>query len=252
MNLYLKLFFLLLAPGPGLVLAQNPDARLLKTFTNPTAAPFGLFGGSVAGIGSDRVLIGAEGAAEAYLFSSGGTLLTTFTDPTSSGLGFGSAVAAMGDERVLIGDYNYSASHQGQLRQLGRAYLFATNGTLLTTFTNPNPSAVQAFGLSVAAVGSDQVIIGSVWKDTGAPDAGAAYLFDLPYPPLGIALNDSNISVSWTTFETGILVQQSGHLAGPESWIDTVEPVSVTGQAHVFEKDITGGPARRFYRLHRP
>ena len=38
MKTNLKLLFLLLALVPGLAFAQNPNARLLTTFTNPSAA----------------------------------------------------------------------------------------------------------------------------------------------------------------------------------------------------------------------
>jgi hypothetical protein len=58
---------------------------------------------------------------------------------------------------VLISAYGYAVG----VSQVGRAYLFDTNGVLLTTFTNPSPASVQAFGFSVATVGSDLVLIGS-------------------------------------------------------------------------------------------
>jgi hypothetical protein len=48
---------------------------------------------------------------------------------------------------------------------------------LLTTFTNPTPAANDIFGFSVAAVGSDRVLMGAGQDDTGAFHAGAAYLF---------------------------------------------------------------------------
>lgn len=172
----LLLAFLLWA---GSVSAQGPIPRLLTTFTNPTPAFFELFGGSVAALGTDRVLIGAEGAGEAYLFNLSGTRLTTFTNPAPTSIGFGFGVSAVGAERVLMGDYNFSATYQGQLRQIGRAYLFATNGTLLTTFTNPNPATVQAFSFGgVAALGSDRVIIAGVPDvNIGAPYSGGVFLF---------------------------------------------------------------------------
>ena len=45
------------------------------------------------------------------------------------------------------------------------------------TIANPTPAASDFFGGSVAAVGSDRVIIGARGDNTGALDAGAAYLF---------------------------------------------------------------------------
>jgi hypothetical protein len=151
---------------PGLVLAQSPDARLLTMFTNPTPVSLDYFGASLAEVGNDRVLIGADGAGEAYLFNLSGTLQTTFTNPATSPNGFGRSVTAVGSDRVLIG-----APFGGA----GTAYLFSTNGTLLTTFTNPSPAIVTDLGRSVAAVGSDRVIISGLAN--GAPYVGGVFLF---------------------------------------------------------------------------
>jgi hypothetical protein len=177
--LFVTIFLLGLLAWPGSASAQGSSGTLRTTFTNPTPAAFDLFGTSVAALGTDRVLIGAEGAGEAYLFNLTGTLLTTFTNPTPSGDSFGTTVVAVGSDRVLIGAYNFTASYQGQPRQIGRAYLFTTNGTLLTTFTNPNPATVQAFSAGgVAAVGSDHVLIaGFPGGHIGAPYPGGVFLF---------------------------------------------------------------------------
>ena len=48
---------------------------------------------------------------------------------------------------------------------------------LLRTFQKPTPVANDNFGYSVAAVGSN-VLVGASRDDTGASNAGAAYLFD--------------------------------------------------------------------------
>ena len=42
--------------------------------------------------------------------------------------------------------------------------------------TKPTPADYDWFGISVAAVGSDRVLIGANWDNTGADNAGAAYL----------------------------------------------------------------------------
>jgi len=52
-----------------------------------------------------------------------------------------------------------------------------TTGSLLQTFLNPDPGAGDQFGFFVAAVGSN-VLIGAPFDDSGATDAGSAYLFD--------------------------------------------------------------------------
>ena len=169
------------APNAGAAYLFSVNGTLLTTITNPTPANSAYFGSGVAAMGTDRVLIGAAGdntgatsAGAAYLFSTNGTLLTTFTNPTPADYdAFGYAVAALGGDRLLIGAYG---DNTGAL-QAGAAYLFSTNGTLLTTFTNPTPEASDFFGYTVAAMGNDRVLIGASGDDTGATYAGAAYLF---------------------------------------------------------------------------
>jgi len=169
------------ATDTGAAYLFSTNGTLLTTFTNPAAAFDGRFGLSVAAVGNDRVLIGAIAndfgalnAGAAYLFSTNGTLLTTFTNPAPAAADlFGNAVAVVGNDRILIGAYADDAG----ATDAGSAYLFSTNGALLATFTNPTPANGDNFGYSVAAVGNDYVLIGARWDDTGATNAGAAYLF---------------------------------------------------------------------------
>ncbi len=159
----------------------NTNGALLTTFTNPAPAEADWFGVSATAVGTDRVLIGAHGkdtgatdAGVAYLFNTNGALLTTFTNPTPDVSDwFGQSVAALGTDRVLIAAYRDDTG----AADAGAAYLFNTNGTLLTTFTNPTPAASDWFGVTVAAFGADRFLIGAYRDDTGATDAGAAYLF---------------------------------------------------------------------------
>ena len=174
------------APGSGIssgkVYLLDTNGGLLTAFTNPIGNSAGdSFGHSVATLGNDRVLIGApyggragSDAARAFLFRTNGALLATFTHPVSKiDSGFGSVVAALGSEGVLIGaPFDDTAG-----RQAGVAHLFSTNGTLLTTFTNPTPAAGDIFGWFVATVSSDRVLISSPGDDTAGTNAGAAYLF---------------------------------------------------------------------------
>jgi len=98
------------------------DVPLLTTITHPTPASGDIFGESVTAVGTDRVPIGSEAAAEAYLFSLDARLLTTFTNPEApGGTGFSYSLAAVGNDRVVIGNYNYFTG----LTQVGRAYLFS-------------------------------------------------------------------------------------------------------------------------------
>lgn len=152
-----------------------------RQFTSPAPGVADYFGCSVAALGTNRLLVGAQaydwGALDsgiAYLFSTDGTLLTTFTNPTPATSDyFGFSLAAVGEDRVLIGAYSDNTG----ANDAGAAYLFDTNGALLLTLTNPTPAATDNFGYSVAAAGPDRVLIGAPQDDTGALNAGAAYLF---------------------------------------------------------------------------
>ena len=169
------------AANAGTAYLFRTNGTLLLTFTNPSPTFNDHFGNAVAAVGSDRVLIGALGddtgavdAGAVYFFSTNGTLLTTFTNPTPAGSDvFGVSVATVGNDRVLIG----AAGDSTGAASAGAAYLFRTNGTLLTTFTNPSPASSDSFGQDVAAVGTDRVLIGAFSDDTGTGNAGAAYLF---------------------------------------------------------------------------
>jgi hypothetical protein len=164
-------------------LAAAPTVSPSITITNPTPASYAYFGNAMAAVGTDKVLIGAfwddtgaGNAGVAHLFSTTGSLLMTFANPTpASSDYFGNAVAAVGTDKVLIGAHEDDTGAANS----GAAYLFNVNGTLLATFTNPTPASNDRFGSSVAALGTDRVIIGARNDDAGGTDAGAAYLFNI-------------------------------------------------------------------------
>ncbi len=167
--------------GSGVTHLYDTNGSRIVTFTNPTPAALDSFGTPVAAVGNRAVMIGARGddtgatdAGAAYLFTTGGVLITTFTNPTPAvDDHFGATVAAVGHDRVLIGATGDSTGAPSA----GAAYLFRTNGALLATFLNPAPTNYAAFGISLAVVGSDLVLIGAPDNYSGAIRAGVAYLF---------------------------------------------------------------------------
>jgi hypothetical protein len=147
---------------------------LLATLNNPVEQQYAEFGFSVASFGTDRVLVGTRNAGAAYLFDTNGALLTTFTNPAPATFNyFGHSVAAVGTERVFIG----APQADEGAEDAGVAYLFSTNGALLTTITNPSPAVGDSFGARVAVLGSDRIVISSIYADIGATNSGAAYVF---------------------------------------------------------------------------
>ena len=159
----------------GVVYLLTTNGTLLATFNNPNEwQQYAEFGFSVAAFGTDRVLVGARDAGTAYLFSTNGTLLTTFTNPAPTAFDhFGHAVATVGSDRVFVGA---PEADQGAT-DAGVAYLFSTNGALLTTITNPSPALGDSFGARVAVLGSDRIVVSSIYDDAAATNSGAAYVF---------------------------------------------------------------------------
>ena len=156
---------------------------LLRTFENPTPATNDFFGlsvslsGNLALVGAQNDDTGATNAGAAYLFDvTTGALLRTFLNPgllPISSDNFGHAVAVSGNRALIsaIGD-DRGASNAGV------AYLFdTTTGALLQTFLNPTPASSDNFGFELALFG-DRALISASNDDTGASNAGAAYLFD--------------------------------------------------------------------------
>ncbi len=169
--------------APGKAHLFNLQGTLLRTFTKPGSAPNDLFGIAATAVGADKVLIsgGSGGTAAVYLFDLAGNLLRTFNDPSPASNPdfapneFGKSITAVGADKVLIGASGFS--NPGVLT--GRAYLFNLSGTLLRTFDNPTPAAFERFGVSLAAIGADKVLIGATGDSVGQSSSGTAYLFDL-------------------------------------------------------------------------
>ncbi len=111
----------------------------------------------------------------AYLFdATTGSLLRTLANPApSDGDFFGCSVAISGNT-VVVGAYGDDTGATGA----GAAYVFdATTGGLVSTLANPTPAAIDHFGASVAVSGNT-VVVGAYLDDTGATDAGSAYVFN--------------------------------------------------------------------------
>ncbi len=233
---------------------------MLRTFTNPTPAVEDDFGFSVAAVGTDQVLIGAPyddagatNAGAAYLFRTNGTLLTTFTNPAPAyDDEFGITVAAVGTERVLIGAW----SDDTGATNAGAAYLFSTSGALLTSFTNPTPAVGDYFGFSVAAVGTERVLIGVANDDTGAINAGAAYLFSLEITPsLSIRLDPhlATITISWSALAEGWVLERTNALPSVAAAIWPRVPPPYQTNAGTISVVLTNNPVtgNQFFRLHK-
>jgi len=226
----------------GIAYLFSTNGALLNTITNPTPAYRDEFGYSVAALGKDRLLIGARAdtrgvafAGAAYLYNTNGTLLTTFTNPAPVSYDyFGNSVAAIGDDRVLIGAFSKDTGATDS----GVVYLFRTNGTLLNTITNPTPAYMDSFGYSLAAVGNDRVLIGAYRDDTGAADAGIAYLFDTS----GTLLDTITNPAPDASDNFGASVAASGNLLVIGAYADSTGFYQ-SGAVHVYALETARAPS---------
>ncbi|MEE9130442.1 MAG: FG-GAP-like repeat-containing protein, partial [Phycisphaerales bacterium] len=168
------------------ITASMAGAQTFTLISNPTPEIGDFFGIHVAAVGTDKVLIGAPGddtkapnAGAAYLFDLEGNWLRTFhsPDPVEDEF-FGRWLIGVGANRVLISAIQDEDAKKGKPTLPGTAYLFDLDGTLVQTFTNPNPSIDDVFGVS-AALDPNTLVIGSPGDDTDAEDAGKVFQFQI-------------------------------------------------------------------------
>lgn len=189
------------------------------TLTNPTPVVNDYFGVSV-GISDSRVIIGArfDGTAgpstgSAYLYDLAGAAPTvpvfTLTNPTAVYAdSFGVSVAIWGTRAVVAAHRDDTGTNDA-----GSAYVYdLTSGTPLVpalTLTNPTPGSGDTFGRSVSIAG-DRVVVGAPKDDTGAVDAGSAYLYDLAGAVPAVPIATLNATTAIPGDQCGTAVAVSG------------------------------------------
>lgn len=217
----------------------------LATLNNPSPAEFDTFGFAVA-ISGNRAVVGAyqddpagvSDSGSAYVFGSpvepcsDYPLGSTLSNPAlATGDLFGNSVAVAGNLAV-VGAWKDDAGAS----DAGTAYVFDTmTGTFITTLTNPSPMFNDQFGVSVAVSGN-VAVVGAWQDDTGATDAGTAYVFDAMTGTLTATLNNPAIEPN---DNFGVSVAISGNLAVVGAYHDNPGGVNTAGTAYVFNA-ITG------------
>jgi hypothetical protein len=162
---------------------QAAPIDLQRGVVNPSPDSNDLFGQSVS-LSGGIALVGASldgttgsGSGQAYLFNvATGALLHTLANPTPATNDFFGLRVSISGNLALVGAQNDDTS----ATNAGAAYLFnVATGALQRTFLNPgtSPIASDNFGHAVAVSGN-HVLISANLDDTGATNAGAAYLFD--------------------------------------------------------------------------
>lgn len=231
----------------GAVYLFNTNGDLLTTMTNPSPSSEG-FGRALTVVSADKILIGAPGydysvsapnSGAAYLFSTNGALLLTFTNPVPAfGDNFGCTMTTVSPEMVLISAPNFGGGS-------GSAYLFRADGTLLCSFDDPTPAQNDYYGLSTVALGGDKVFL-------SAQGDGAVYFFTLQpkafeVPRLSLTESNGSIHISWPVTVDAYQLFETMTLS-PVNWT----PVPNAAGTNSSEISVTVEAAgQRFYRLER-
>ena len=217
---------------------DTASGALLATLDNPDPTANDFFGISVAVDGTTAV-IGAShddpggigGAGTAYVFdTTTGALLATLNNPDPTGLDFFGYSVAVDGTTAVIGAY---ADDPGGISNAGTAYVFDTaTGALIATLNNPDPTAGDFFGYSVAVDGATAVI-GAYWDDPGGIiDAGTAYVFDTAGGAPIATLDNPDPT---TNDYFGYSVAVSGAAAVVGAYRDDPGGISNAGTAYVFD-----------------
>lgn len=154
------------------------------TLNNPTPSINSVFGSSVAisgnhaivgGIGNDT---GAQNAGSAYIYDlNSGTPTVpvhTLTNPTPEVADYFGISVSIDGNRAIVGAYSDDTGADNA----GSAYIYdVSTGSLLHTINNPTPALNDYFGYSVSISGN-YAIVGAYFDDTGAGDAGSAYIYN--------------------------------------------------------------------------
>ncbi len=158
------------------------------TLNNPRPAKFDQFGHSVA-ISGTQVVVGAPwdvtgathpGSAFVYDLTSATPTIpsVTLNNPSPAANGwFGGSVAISGTRVVVGAKFDATGA-----TDTGSAYIYdltsATPTVPTATLNNPSPAWRDNFGNSVSIFGT-RVVVGAPYDDTGAKDAGSAYVYNL-------------------------------------------------------------------------
>jgi hypothetical protein len=214
----------------------------LQTLTKSNPSSNDYFGGAVAIFG-EWIVIGAShddtgatnaGSAYVYNMTSGTPTAPVWTlnnpNPTADAT-FGQSVSISGNRAVVGAQHTDTGANNA-----GSAYVYDLSGLTPTeptaTLNNPNPADNDYFGSSVAISGT-RVVVGAIFGDTGATDAGSAYLYDLssatPTVPLATLNSPSPSTSDW--FGAAVAIDAENVLIGA-SQDDTT--MADKGAAYVF------------------
>lgn len=164
------------APGQGdgvVYLCHLATGAVVRKFSSPT--PNGEFGSAVA-LSGELAVIGAylddnsDGAVYVYRHATTAPPLRIVAPAPATGSNFGFRVAVQNDLVIAVAFASDLAAADA-----GAVFVFSSAGQLLTSITDPTPSASHVFGTSLAVSGTE-VLVGA---SNHAGQVGRVNRFDL-------------------------------------------------------------------------
>lgn len=181
---------------------------------------------------------GSAGTGTAYVYDAAtGDFIQSLIAPSpGQSEYFGSAVATEGYS-VVVGASGVTGSDG---HRVGEAYVYSMiepdplDPDAIVTLKNPNPSAYDDFGYSVAMNGN-RVIVGAPLEDNGINDGeGAAYIFDISNGQLMTTLKNPAIPSNAGLFGYSVALSDEFAVIGaPQNSTDAFRD----GAAYVFSID---------------
>ncbi len=222
--------------------SANPTSPI-AALSNPTPAYLDFFGGAVAVSGNYVVVAahrddtGASDAGSVYVYDlsspTPSTPVTTLNNPSPAASDlFGNSVGLAGNYLVVgvLGD-------DGGATDQGSVYVYdlssPTRNTPIATLNNPSPSNLDNFGIS-ARVAGNYVVVGAYRDDTGATDAGSAYVYDLSSPTPSTPIATLNNPSPGTSDFFGTSVGVAGNYVVVGAYQDDTG-ASNAGSAYVYD-----------------
>ena len=158
--------------GAAFLFEWTSTSTLLRAVvTNPVPAVGDSFSYSLAGVGTDKFVVGT-GNSNAYLYACTATSVTRLATLSGSG-NFGYGVGGLGSNRFLVGAPANSS---------GYVHLYEWNGTQVVTVTsiaNPgNANYGRGFGRALTALSTTRFVIGAPSNTVSQQLDGAAYLYE--------------------------------------------------------------------------
>jgi plastocyanin len=195
-------------------------------------------GGFIAGVPTENMFFGSRSnsvdAGVVFRFDGNGNVVDSIGNPNPiSGDRFGAAAAGAGQGFMVIGapGKDVQIGPTQTAADAGIAYLYTTGGSMVAELNNPSVTANDGFGLTVARMGDDFVMVSKVGDGANPASAGTVYAFTLdpdlhatfnnPFPAAG-----DLFGISMLSLESTIVV-----IGAPG------DGASLSGAIHIFEPE---------------